>query len=148
MLDAKNREQFYTRDVDPMFEMFRSKTKVGFAIERLAHKHDAHCHPDASLRDDLEMFGGRICEAWLTPRELIDNGIMTYRNENHDLDGYMDDDVMCVEYVRHFAWCKRITFRPDVPKEDRRFVSKSEREDGAVIDIGSWNESAYPRKFY
>ncbi len=131
-----------------MFEMFRYKKKVGYAIEQLAHKHDAYSYPSNSLNDDLEMFGGLICEAWLTPRELIDNNIMTYRNENHDLDGYMDDDVMCVEYVRHFAWCKRITFRPDVPKEERRFVSKREREDGAVIDIGSWNESAYPRKFY
>lgn len=148
MLDVKHRAECTTRETDRTHELFGCRTLIEKVIEMLKYRHDAYCHPDDSLRDDLEMFGGRIYEALLTTRELMDNNIMTYRNENHDLDEYMDDDVMCVEFVKHFAWCKRITFRPDVPKEDRRFVSKSEREDGAVIDIGSWNESAYPRKFY
>lgn len=148
MLEVKNREQFWTRENDRMYELFGYRTMVERVIEMLKYRHDAYCHPDDSLRDDLEMFGEAIWEAWLTPRELMDNNIMTYRNENHDLDEYMDDNVMCVEFVRHFAWCKRITFRPDIPKEERKFVTKSEREDGAVIDIGSWNESTYPRKFY
>lgn len=141
MLDVKHRAECTTRETDRTHELFGCRTLIEKVIEMLRYRHDVYCHPDDSLRDDLEMFGEAIWEAWLTPRELMDNNIMTYRNENHDLDEYMDDNVMCVEFVRHFAWCKRITFRPDIPKEERRFVDKSEREDGAVIKLGSWSGS-------